>query len=141
MIEMELDLRAHQHLVDLAHGGSQNRLGEEGRAIGDHSEHQLQKERRHGRAFGIMEEVARLPVIFASLRRQHAVIGSERQDIFDDGAGFGDGPLAIGQDRRLAERVNGFQRIRRPHIGLAFIAHHLIVEAELFQEPQDALGP
>ena len=48
--------------------------------------------------------------------------------------------LAVGDHRRLAERMHRLQFRRREHgRGVALVALHLIGHAELLQQPQDAL--
>jgi hypothetical protein len=62
------------------------------------------------------------------------------QQIFNDGAGFGDPRVALVQHRRLAERVDGLQGGGRQHgLRVALIPLHLIGQAHFLQQPEDPL--
>src|SRR5260370_38674733 len=61
--------------------------------------------------------------------------------VLHDGARLRERGVAIGDDRRLAERVHLAQRRRREHgPRIALVALDLVLEAELLQQPQQALG-
>jgi hypothetical protein len=102
---------------------------------------------RHHRALGIMEEVAVAQDVVAARRRTEAAAGFLDQ-IFDDRTGLGDDarvPLparraAILDHRRLSERMDGAQLRRREHrLRIATVAADLVIEAQLLEQPEDAL--
>ena len=95
---------------------------------------------RHHRAFGIMEEVAVAQHRVAIGGRAEPPFGLLDQ-IFDDRAGLGDRALpSILDHRRLAERMDPPQRRRREHgLRVALVADALVGQAELLEQPEDAL--
>ena len=64
-----------------------------------------------------------------SIRHQHAMVARR----------LGDDKLAVGHDRRLAERMDRAQLFGRAHVRLALVAHDLVRRAEFLKEPQHAL--
>jgi hypothetical protein len=57
-------------------------------------------------------------------------------DVVDDGAGLRDGDVAVGNDRRLAERMHRLEfRRRQPRLRVALVALDLIGRAEFFEQP------
>nr|GEU28143.1 hypothetical protein [Tanacetum cinerariifolium] len=142
VVEVGGDLRFDVRALDLAGDAARDRFHKERRGAGFHPvEHQLHQQRRHGRAFGIVQEIRpAAPGLRGSGRRQAAVAISVHQ-VFHDGAGLGHHHAVIDNHWRLAERMDGAQLGRRQHgLGVALVAHDLVVESQLFQQPQHALA-
>jgi hypothetical protein len=79
-------------------------------------------------------------VIGAAGRGHHLALAVGADDVVDDGAGFRDPDIAVGDDGRLAERMHRGQFGRRqPRRGVALVALHLVGHAQFFQQPQDTL--
>ena len=83
--------------------------------------------------------VVRQAFVRTLLRAQPAIVVLVHQ-VFDNRTGFGDGPVAVGYDRRLAQRMH-VQEFGRRKSGLlvAAVALDLVVASEFFEEPENAL--
>jgi hypothetical protein len=102
VVEMHLQLRADEGLVGLAADAAQQAFHEPRRPVRHEVEQELGQQRRHGRTFGVVQPVGLAPAV-GSLKPSLSVGG---QDVFDDGARLGQRQVAIGDDRRLAERMH-----------------------------------
>ena len=135
LLELRIDQRGQRRVGDLAHQRPQQGR----RALRHQREQQLQQQRRHRRAFGIVQPIGVAQPLRRVRRRDQAAIAIGADDVFADRAGLGDGVAIVGDDGRFAERMNGAQLLRRPHVRLALIADDLVGHAELFEQPQHAL--
>jgi hypothetical protein len=72
--------------------------------------------------------------------RNQPAVAVALDHVLDDGAGLGDHLAVVGDHRRLAQRMHRLER-RRGEAGLhvAFVAPDLVVEFQLFEQPQDSL--
>jgi hypothetical protein len=62
-------------------------------------------------------------------------------DVFDDGAGFRQHHIAIGDDGRRSDSMQRFIVRRRQHgLGIPRVALQLVGNLQLLAEPDDALG-
>ena len=61
-------------------------------------------------------------------------------DVFDDRARLREHDIAIANDGRLAEGMDFLERIRRGTVRSPQMQLELVCEAELFHQPDDALG-
>jgi hypothetical protein len=115
------------------------RLQRRGR-LAEPADVQLHEQRQHGRALGVMQPLVIGLVSVGAERRRQPAAAVPADQIVDDGPGLVDGARAVGDHRALAERVDRGE-FRRPEAGLriALIAPDLVGQAELFQQPQDAL--
>ncbi len=94
------------------------------------------EQRRHQRAFGIMDELA--------VKEDRVAIGGRAEPAFgfldqilNDRARFGDHPTVILDHRRLAERVDPLQRRRGEHgLGIALVANDLVRKPEFLEQPK-----
>ena len=132
IVEMHVD-----HRLDLLLRG----LAEQRHA----SEHELDQQRRHQRAFRIVQEVPVAQHSVAMRRRTKPPVGLFDQ-ILDDRPGFRDGAakapigLVIDDHRRLAERMHRTKLRRSEHRRLVpFVALDPVGQAKLFEQPQYAL--
>ncbi len=128
--------RAFQTLGDAVGDGPK----EEGCPLGKRRRNQAQQQRRHGRPFGVEHPVGIAKALFAARRRDQpagAILGHQ---IIYDGAGLGDNPAAIGNNRRFAERVDLLQLGRRQQgLLVALVGDDLVGQPKLFEQPQNAL--
>ena len=101
---------------------------------------EMQHERQHGRAFGEVQPLHIGLVFGISGRRAEAALAIYADKIIHDGAGFGDGDSAIGNNRRLAQRVYCLQlRRREARGGVALIEFDVIRDVQLFKQPENPL--
>ncbi len=139
-VELALDLRREVGGLDGLADHAPDRADQHGHALGHLGEQKGHDQGGHGGALGEVEPVGvALPVLGAD-GRDHAAAAVLAENVFDDGAGFGDRLALIGDDRRLAQRVDGEQLGRGGHgLGVPLVALDLVRQAELLQQPQDAL--
>ena len=135
LLELRIDQRGQRRVRDLAHQRPQQGR----RALRHQREQQFQQQRRHRRAFGIVQPIGVAQPLRRVRRRDQAAIAIGADEVFADRAGLGDGVAVVGNDGRFAERMDGAQLLRRPHVRLALIADDLVGHAELFEQPQHAL--
>ena len=58
----------------------------------------------------------------------------------EDGPGFGEDAPVVDDRWRLAERVDRLERRRSPQrLGVPLVAAELVLQAELFEQPEDAM--
>ena len=110
-------------------------LAEQGNA----AKHELEQQRRHQRALGVMEEtrVAERILGIAGLAERTL---TERDQVFDDRPGFDQRMAVMLNHRRLAERVHLPELRRGEHGGLVpLIALDFVRQPELLEQPEDAL--
>src|SRR5258706_2854945 len=105
---------------------------------------EVEQQRQHRRTFRIMQPLVIGLVVGASRRRHHAgftvSLAVAADEVIDDGAGLREPDVAIGDNRRLAERMHRLQlRWRKPWLRAALIALHLIGYPQFFQQPQNPL--
>ncbi len=111
------------------------------RQAAGHPAEQGHQQRHHRRALGVVQplDVAR-PGGAAALRRQAPMTVSLDQ-VFDDGAGLGEGQLAVLDDRRLAEWMRRRQRLGRADgLRIPRVGDDLVGLLQFLQQPQDARG-
>src|SRR5580658_1026017 len=102
---------------------------------------QLEKQRRHCRAFGVMQPVAVAPIV-PRIRRRRQLIAVACDKIIDDSPSLRQPQRSVLDDRRLPERMDVAQAPWRKHgFRVALIADDFVIERKLFQEPQDSLRP
>ena len=135
LLELRIDQRSQRRIADLAHQWAQQRRC----ALGHQREQQLQQQRRHRGAFGIVQPIGVAQPLRRVRQRNQAPLAVGVDDVFADRAGLGDGIAVVGDDGRLAERVNSPQFLWRPHVRLALIANDLVGDAEFLEQPQHAL--
>jgi len=78
----------------------------------------------------------------ARLRMELPVDVEAIEQVLDDGARLDDGRAVDDEDRRLAERVHALHlRRREQRLLVPLVAHDLVVERELLEQPEEALRP
>ena len=74
-------------------------------------------------------------------RQSQTAAAIDRDDVFNDGARFSQNQIAIGNDRRSAQRMQRLQLGRRQNGDrVALVALEFIRHAQLFAKPDDSLG-
>ncbi len=141
-------VRVHQLLLRLAADGVGHRPREERHGLhGQGLEDELHHEPVHERAFGVVHPEAALPV-FRRARPGHEMGQFARGlravalgDVLDDRAGLGDDLAAVVDHGGFAQRVDALE-LRRREAGarVALVAAQVVGHAQLFQEPEHALG-
>ena len=83
----------------------------------------------------------RIPDALGSPGRRREATGSIALDqVFDDGPRFRERQVAIGDHGGLAQWMNRAKRRRREHrLRVTLVAFHFVLEAELFEQPEDTL--
>ena len=140
--EVQFQLRIDETVLHGLRDPARDRLDEERHArAADAQRHQLEQQRRHGRAFGVVH-----PVVVAKAFRRVPCGGAKLPlpitlvQILDDRAGFRERLAVVRDDRRLAQRMHGAQLGRREHgVGIALIALDFVLDAQFFEHPEHAL--
>jgi hypothetical protein len=135
LLDLRIDKRGQRLVRHHAHHWTQQR----GRAPGHQAEHQFQQQRRHRRAFRVVQPVSIAQPLGRPLRRDQAPFPIGIDDVFGDRAGFRDGIALIGYHGRFSQRMDRAQLRRRAHVRLTLVADDLIGHAEFFQQPQHPL--
>jgi len=106
----------------------------------DTMEHQREEKRRHRRPFGVVQPERVAKALRRPRRGDEATLAVPPHQVLEDGPGLGEHEVAIGDHRGLAERVHRAKLRRREHRScVALVALHFVLEAELLEEPEDAL--
>ena len=141
VVEVAFQVGLDHRLLDLGRNAARDRLGEERHRRGlDPVEHQLHQQRRHRRAFGEVQPVGEAQPLGRSRRRLEPTRAVALEQVFDDRARLGDRDVAVGDDRRLAERMHLEQRRWRQHrLRVALVLLDLVRDDQLLQQPEHAL--
>ena len=101
---------------------------------------QLEQKRQHGRTFGVMQPLlVRFVVGCGGVGPQFAATMAA-QDVIHYRPRLVNRAALVGDDRRLAQRVNRHQfRWRQPCLRVALVGLHVIRQAQLFEQPQHTL--
>ena len=100
----------------------------------------VQVERRLRRALGEMQPIDIAHPLRRAEGRGEAAGAVAVGEVLDDRAGLGERLVAVAHDGRLAERMHRAQLGRREHgLLVALVGLDLVLEAELLEQPQDAL--
>jgi hypothetical protein len=103
-------------------------------------ENELHQERRHGRSFSVVKPIDVAQIVRRAGFRLQPAAAVTVDEIFGDGARFGQRQPAVGYDRRFAERMHGAQFRRRQHgRGMAPIGLDFIRKIKLLKQPEDAV--
>ena len=106
----------------------------------DPVEDQLEQERRHRRALGVVHPIAVSSALRGAGRGREAPLAVALDQVLQDGAGFCQRQFAVGDHRRLPQGVDLSQRLGRQHrLRVALVALDVVRQSELLQQPQDAL--
>ncbi len=87
-----------------------------------------------------------LPLLTLLILRRDQVFPKVRAEVLHDGAGLGDGVRGFlergldADDGGFAERVDRFELGPGEHVLAAGVSAERVVQGELFEEPEDALG-
>ena len=106
----------------------------------DAVEHELEKQRGHQRALGVVHPVAVPEPLRRAGRGHQTSLAVALDEVLEDRAGLGERDVAVRDHRRLSERVDLPERRRREHrLRVALVVLDLVGNAELFEQPEHAL--
>src|SRR6202171_1705061 len=139
--QMQRNLRLDERAFGSAGDGPRDRPCKERHRRGlDAIEDQLQQQRRHGRALRVMQPIGVAQPLRRTGGRREPAVAIAIDHVFDDGARLRQRQRSIGDDRRFPERMHGTKRWWRQHgLRIALVAPDLVLQAELFEQPQHAL--